>query len=158
MDGPRIALVACGATKLRRRALAKDLYIGSLFRAARSYAEACCDHWYILSAKHGLVDPDTALEPYEQSLAAMPCLQREAWGARVLRQLGAAWGTVQDVRWVLLAGSHYLGALRPGLVQVAGGHRLDIEADWAMLEVPLARLGIGLQLQWLKREVADHVR
>lgn len=31
----------------------------------RKYAEATGDLWFILSAKHGLVDPETELEPYD---------------------------------------------------------------------------------------------
>jgi len=32
----------------------------------REYAEVCHDPWYILSAKHGLVDPNTVLDPYDE--------------------------------------------------------------------------------------------
>jgi len=32
----------------------------------RAYAKAKNNEWYILSAKHGLVHPDTELEPYNE--------------------------------------------------------------------------------------------
>lgn len=31
----------------------------------RAYAEATGEMWFILSAKHGLVDPETVIEPYD---------------------------------------------------------------------------------------------
>jgi hypothetical protein len=153
MDGPRIALVACGATKLHHRAPAQDLYIGALFQAARAYAEQCCDHWYILSAKHGLVDPETALDPYDQAMSKDEHVLSR-WAERVCSALVHEWGSITAVTWVLLAGEKCTRALRPLLVQIHRGDRTDLTATWNRPEVPLARLGIGLQLQWLKREVA----
>jgi len=35
------------------------------FCKMRAYAEATGEVWFILSAKHGLVDPDTEIEPYD---------------------------------------------------------------------------------------------
>jgi hypothetical protein len=157
MDGPRIALVACGASKLPRRAAAKDLYTGPLFRTASAYAEACCDHWYVLSARHGLVEPETELEPYDQSLSDMPCSERDRWGIALVRQLISRWGAIANVRWVILAGKPYVNAIRPELIAIANGHR-RIAAAWLLPELPLVHLAIGMQMQWLKQEVADHVR
>lgn len=59
--------IACGAAKLTHAAKARDLYTGSLFRLARAFAERSGD-WWILSAKHGRVHPDTVLEPYDMTL------------------------------------------------------------------------------------------
>jgi len=36
------------------------------FNAMRAYATAKNDEWYILSAKNGLVHPDTELHPYDE--------------------------------------------------------------------------------------------
>ncbi len=149
MDGPRIALVACGAAKLRHRAPAKDLYIGPLFRAARAYAESCCDHWYILSAKHGLVDPETEIEPYDQEMSKDEQILSR-WGESVCGALHDEWGSVANVTWVLLAGERYLRALRPLLIQIHNGDRNDLVAMWNRPEAPLVRMGIGLQIEKLK--------
>ena len=154
LDGPRIALVGCSASKRAFSAPARDLYTGALFRYARAYAEACCDHWYILSARHGLVDPDTEIEPYDQSLAGMSGREREAWGDGVMRQMIGEWGRIERVEWVLLAGVLYTRHLRGPLTQAATGYRQDIQAKWRPPVAPLSRLGIGLQKQWLAQEVA----
>ena len=43
---------------------ALDPYVSQLFRKASAYAEAISGRWYALSARHGLVHPDTVIEPY----------------------------------------------------------------------------------------------
>ncbi len=67
-----ITLVACSAAKAKEPKRARSLYTSDWFRKARSYAEAreavCGDPWFILSAEHGLVHPDTELAPYDVRL------------------------------------------------------------------------------------------
>ena len=55
----RVALVSCVKSRRPEPAPARDLYTSPLFRAMRRYAESHADAWYILSAKHGLVDRRT---------------------------------------------------------------------------------------------------
>lgn len=85
-DVETIALVACAAAKVQSAA-AKDLYVSSLFRKSRTFAERNADSWYILSAKHGLVSPDQVIEPYDLTLNRMPIADRRPWAAHVNRQL-----------------------------------------------------------------------
>ena len=61
--------MACVKSKGTRLAAAKDLYISALFRKERAYAECAGVPWFILSAEHGLVEPDEWLAPYERYLA-----------------------------------------------------------------------------------------
>jgi len=59
-------LIQCTKSKRDERAPARHLYDKSAyFRCMRAYAVATGEQWYILSAKHGLVDPDTELAPYD---------------------------------------------------------------------------------------------
>jgi hypothetical protein len=59
-----IGLVSCTKSKREHAAPPQDLYDESaFFRKARQYARANHDDWYILSAKHGLLEPDG--EPIE---------------------------------------------------------------------------------------------
>ena len=82
-------LIPCGGAKLDHAAPARDLYTGGLFRLARRFAEAR-GPWWILSAKHGLVHPDTELEPYNLTLQGH---DREdyarVWASMVARQVVA---------------------------------------------------------------------
>lgn len=64
-----IAVIACGAKKAETPQPARDLYIGTLFRKARAAAEALQVPWLILSAKHGLLNPNQIVEPYDQQIA-----------------------------------------------------------------------------------------
>ena len=88
----RIGLVRCSKQKLGRACAGRDLYTASpLFRKARAYCERHYGAWYILSARYGLLHPDTVVAPYDLTLKGMPTAQRRAWAQRVseqLRQLG----------------------------------------------------------------------
>lgn len=61
-------IVPCSATKGDRPAAARDLYQSVYFRQALAAAEAQADRVLILSAKHGLIDPDQVIAPYELTM------------------------------------------------------------------------------------------
>jgi hypothetical protein len=106
-DGITVGLVGAASQNLQRPAPARDLYASQLFRKASAYAEAICDRWYILSAKHGLVHPDTVIEPYDMRLGTnhptSPPIH--AWADRVRGQLDVELAGLEDVTLVVLAGS-----------------------------------------------------
>jgi hypothetical protein len=116
----RIGLVGCVKTKLDQAAPARDLYISPLFRGRRAYVERTCSRWFILSAKHGLVEPDTVLEPYDVTLDSASPRERRAWSANVLEALRRLVGELDELTFEAHAGSSYLDfGLADGLV-VAG--------------------------------------
>ncbi len=82
-----IVLIACSARKRSLPAPAKDLYQGTLFQAARTWAEKRAERWFILSAKHYLLHPDRVISPYDQSLARWPIRARRAWGTQIAQFL-----------------------------------------------------------------------
>jgi len=58
-------LIQCTNSKREERCKAKHLYDESAyFRKMKAYAQAKGDEWYILSGKHGLLDPLARIEPY----------------------------------------------------------------------------------------------
>ena len=84
----KIVILSCGKSKLNRACAARDLYIGDLFRKSLAYARSLCpDTIYILSAKHGLLELDDVVEPYEMTLNKMGKTDRKNWAERVLAQL-----------------------------------------------------------------------
>ncbi len=130
---PRLILVGCGARKLPHAAPAKDLYTGSLFRAARAYAETHADAWYILSAKYGLVHPDHVIEPYDVYLPRLSAAERQALLAQIAPCLDSqGYETV-----TLLASAAYCDLVRPLLA-----NRQVVE--------PLAGMSIGQRNAWLR--------
>lgn len=149
--GRRVALVGCGKAKLDHEAPARELYTSNLFRLSVAWAERHCDAWYVVSALHGLVEPDELLRPYDFSLADMRVGELEAWTRRVLMRLSDR-ERAADV--VLLAGGRY-GALA-GHLRWSMHPAVDFcRGTVASVEEPLTGLGIGQRLGWLKRQVSE---
>lgn len=142
---PTILLVSCVSKKADVPLPARDLYRSTWFRYARRYAELVTarpgDRWFILSAKYGLVDPDEVIYPYNQTLTAASVKEQWQWGAEVYRDWHLKFGD-RRVRFVFLTGKHY------------SEHLVEWFAlDGNVIETPLAGLGIGKQVAWLKGEV-----
>ena len=136
----RIGLVGCASQKLHRPAPARELYVSQLFRKASAYAEQTCDQWFILSALHGLVHPDTVLEPYNLRLGDKkngPLIW--PWAEAAAKQIEEAVADVDDPQLIILAGEQYQTI------------RWRTELP---VEIPMKGLGIGQQLGFLTRELA----
>jgi hypothetical protein len=123
--------------KSAQAAPARDLYRSELFRRRRRYAEATGRPWAILSAEHGLLDPDAVIEPYDTTLKAMRPAERLEWARRVVAQLEERFGPPEGKTFEVHAGSDYTASLRTAL-----------RAAGATIEVPLEGLRIGEQLHW----------
>lgn len=148
--GRRVALVGCGKAKLDHEAPARELYTSNLFRLSVAWAELHCDAWYVVSALHGLIDPDQVIQPYNYSLTEMREAELDAWAGRVV---GALAYREQAAHVVLLAGGRYRrlgGKMRWSTLPGINFHRGTI----ASVEEPLEGLGIGQRLGWLKGQLA----
>lgn len=134
----RVGLVGCVKSKRPGRCEAKNLYTSTLFQGRRAFVERSCDRWFILSAKHGRVDPDEVLDSYDECLADLGRAARRAWSAKVLQQLEKALGPLNDHEFEIHAGADYRGVgLGDGLV-----------ARRATVDVPTAGLTPGPQLRF----------
>ena len=135
-----IVLVSCGAKKADHEVPAKDMYVGTLFKASRQYTEEILepDQWFIISAKHGLVHPDTVIAPYNLTLKTMSKTDRMLWGQKVRKQLIDAGFDLQKDTFIVLAGSAYTDPLRPHLRK---------------METPLAKMKLGESIHWLQQKV-----
>jgi len=131
-----VAFVSCAAQKLATRSAAQELYISQLFRKSRQFVETLGCRWFILSAKHGLLDPRTEVEPYELSLDRMGVIDRRRWSNGVISLFDEL--ALSPKIAVILAGKPYREYLVPHLDQ--RGIKVD---------VPMAGLKRGPQLQWL---------
>jgi 5'-3' exonuclease len=132
----RVCLVSCSAEKSDMETQAKDLYVSTLFKKSRNWAELGEMPWYILSAKHGLVAPEISLQPYDLALKDLPHNEREAWGESVasdIRRVSPAPALV-----FLLAGSTYSGAITKSLIDSGYG-----------VARPLEGMPVGKRLRWL---------
>ena len=106
---------------------------------ARSFVERTGAPWYILSALHGLVDPEALGKCYEKTLNEMPTAERRRWADDVLAALQPKLNSGDTV--VILAGRKYRAFLTEELTAV-GVH----------VDVPMQDLRQGQQLAWLKRK------
>lgn len=116
------------------RAKVQDLYISPLFRLNLKYAwKLKPDNIYVLSAKHGLLDLDTEIEPYNLTLNNMTSHHVQAWAQKVIIQIEECVDPRKD-HFVLLAGQKYRKFLIP---------------HFFSYEIPMEGMTIGKQLQYL---------
>jgi hypothetical protein len=121
---------------------AKDLYVSQLFRGLRKFAETRADAWYILSAEHGVVDPDQVLAPYERTLNTLRKEERQRWAAGVRERLVVMLPPGSEI--IVLASERYREELVPFLR--GQGHTVTI---------PFEGLSLGKQLQRLAAMVGS---
>lgn len=133
-----VYVIPCGAEKRAHPAAARDLYVGQMFtntlRAA--LATAALDEppsrVLILSARHGLIDLDTVVEPYDQRIDAPGAIAAHTV-AEQAAAFGIDWDAEDDV-YALLP--------RPYLRLLDDALRM---CDVYVLDVYEATAGIGEQ-------------
>jgi hypothetical protein len=103
----QVGLVGCVKKKAGTARAAEDLYTSTLFKDRRRYVERTCRRWFILSARHGLVDPATVLEPYDETLTSASRAARRTWSAGVLDQLAGQLGDLGVHSFEIHAGAAY---------------------------------------------------
>lgn len=128
-------LISCVSQKRSNACRARDLYVSQWFLKARRHVELSRAGWFILSAEHGLLDPDAVVAPYERTLNKMGVAERREWARRVMDALRPQLAGVGRV--VVLAGERYREFLMPAL-----------RAACPEVQVPLQGLPIGKQLRW----------
>lgn len=130
-----IVLVACCGSKLDRPAKTKDIYQSQLFKKSKLWAEQNSDEWFILSAKHGLLHPENMIKPYDKTLNDLSLYERKRWDDSIRSKL-RPW---KNDRIIVLAGNNYCSWIDEGF---------DVQR-------PMAGMGIGQQLAWLKKNTAQ---
>ena len=138
----RVGLVGCVSEKRSSPAPAAQLYTSALFRGRRAWVERTCDRWFVLSALHGLVQPDAVLDPYDQSLINAGTAERRRWANDVLNAIDAEIGDLAGVVVEIHAGSPYRDH----------GLATGLRDRGAEVEIPMARLPIGKQLAAYARQ------
>ena len=134
----RIILISCVSKKLLYKAQAKDLYMSTLFKFNLQFAHSLkADKIFILSAKHGLLDLYTEIEPYNETLNKKPSNEIKQWAEGVLISLRNEIDIDND-EVIFLAGEKYRKHLVPFIKNY---------------KVPLKGLPIGKQLQYLKEAI-----
>lgn len=134
----RVVIAQCTASKRTEPAAARDLYDESAyFRRQREYAEARGDTWFIQSAKHGLLDPDETVAPYNKHAKNVD--DPDEWAEQIAAELAST--TPTDAVVEILGGKAYADPLTPAL-----------EARGFDVVEPLRGLGIGKRRSRLKQK------
>lgn len=133
MTVKKICFVGCTKHKKSYKCKASELYSESVnFRKQINIISKIykCEY-YILSAKHGLVNPSDILEPYDLSLYNMNTKEIEKWVENVKNQMNDVFDC-KNIHAIFLCGEKYRKNL------------LDIFYSY---EEPFKGLGIGQQMQ-----------
>lgn len=138
----KIGLVSCVMSKRQVPSAAADLYTSALFLKSRAWVQRHCDAWFILSAKHGLLTPETRVKPYELTLKHLDAGKRRAWARQVREQMEKAGVLASGTAFVWLAGMPY----KENLAGLLSSYPQ---------EDPMVGLPIGKRLQWLTAHAPD---
>jgi|ADurb_Total_1113_FD_contig_31_1619997_length_559_multi_2_in_0_out_0_1 hypothetical protein len=131
-------LITCVRKKLSYKAKAIDMYTSSFFRMNLQYAQQFSPkNIFILSAKHGLLQLDEEIEPYDMTLNRMSESEQKAWALKVVFQLEEHCNLRED-HFVILASKKYRQYLVPYLKSY---------------EVPMAGFPIWKQYQFLRERL-----
>ena len=83
----RVALVGSSGATADEPRPAGEMFRSDGFAYAREHARHSRLPWFVLSAKHGLLDPGEVISPHEIQIDDQPAAYRTAWGEWVAAQL-----------------------------------------------------------------------
>jgi len=148
-ESDRWAIVGCGSQKLdlsgdKGPVTISRLYTSNYFELKREYAKTCCDHYLILSAKHGLVQPGFYVtDDYDLTITDLDGTERSQWVSDVSAELHRIADHHPEDTLIMLAGQDYLEPLEGPLIE------LPNEVAYPFEDTD----GIGDQMGWLKAEI-----
>ena len=84
-----IILLMCGKNKEKYKTKAKNLYNSERFKLSLEYANTLANekNIFILSAKHGLVELETELIPYDKSVYDMTIIEKTEWVKMIITKI-----------------------------------------------------------------------
>ena len=125
----RVALIgSSGATSDEPRP-AGEMFRSDGFARAREHAQHSRLPWFVLSAKHGLLDPAEVISPHEIQIDDQPASYRTAWGEWVVAQLADRLqldGVVVEVH----GGVDFAQPLRQPLARRGAALELPLPGTW----------------------------
>lgn len=135
-----VILLQCCKSKLSHRDTVVNIYISPLYKKSLKYAQILDRQAiHVLSAKHGLLDLDTIIDPYNVSLHLMTIKQRKIWAEDVLSSLNKKYDLEKD-KFIFLTGHLYREFLTPSMTYY---------------EIPLQGLSIGRVFQRLNKMILN---
>jgi|SRR5271157_1510220 len=142
-----LVIIPCGSRKIWDSnphlgpTPAREAYTGAPFRVNRQYAELVGERWIILSAKYGLIDPETVIEDYEVTFKKATT---KPVGISEIRKQLVQLGLLQYDRVIALGGKEYRLVLEQAFAGLPAKN----------LSFPFGGLPLGKAMQATKRAVA----
>lgn len=137
---------------------AQSLYTGQLFQKSKAYAqqlveEGEADAWYILSAKHGLLEPTDTVEPYDATLTGASEEQKHEWARQVTNAIALHADTERpgDRTYLVLGGRDYYEPIQDFYDSAPESERPDIITPFEGMA------GNGEMMQWLGNRTDEDV-
>ena len=132
----KIALIGCTSRKQDYSCPAIEMYTKSnYFNLKLDYCKKInIDKIFILSAKYGLLEPDTIIQPYNLHLKSTSKDYRLNWSENVLKDLKQK-TDIENDEFIILAGNDYMKYL----LEYIPNHNN-----------PVKGLGIGQQMKFFK--------
>lgn len=137
----KIALIGCTSRKQDYACPAIEMYTKSnYFNLKLDYCKKInIDKIFILSAKYGLLEPDTIIQPYNLHLKSTSKDYRLNWSENVLKDLKQK-TDIENDEFIILAGNDYMKYL----LEYIPNHNN-----------PVKGLGIGQQMKFFKEFECD---
>lgn len=134
-----ICFVGCTKSKQNYECSAKEMYSKSVyFNKQLKYIDFMYNcEYYILSAKYGLLSPDTKIQPYDLSLNYMSTEEYNKWVDIVSKEIIENID-INNVNAIFLCGKKYRGKL------------MNLFKNY---EEPFKSLGIGQQMKKMNKVI-----
>jgi len=136
-----IVIIPCGARKLKNKTFAKDLYIGPYFKMNLKWAKSVThdDCIFILSAKHGLLNLYSKIEPYDLFMGSPGSVSSETINKQAIDL------KILDQNIFALGGSNYISALKKAGIKVCAPVRGPMGVQMGIL-----KKNIGKKPKWVE--------
>ncbi|WP_158666128.1 DUF6884 domain-containing protein [Pseudomonas sp. SWI36] len=137
-EKPPIFVIGCGRHKRKSPTPAKDLYTSDRFKRSKSIAKNIGSSFFVLSAKHGLLQPNQLVEPYDVDIGTLDPDTKKQWATEVLQALSEL---NNGAKVILLAESNYAHPL----LLLASELQCNIEIICPFINLNLEHIPIWLE-------------
>jgi hypothetical protein len=125
----RVVLIGSSGAMAASPGPAAAVFESPGFARARGHAARSGSPWFVLSAKHGLLDPGDVVGPFDLQLGDQPLGYRTAWGEWVAASLAVRL-RLQDVVVEVHGGVDFAQPLRQPLARRGAALELSLPGQW----------------------------
>lgn len=119
-NSKKIALLSCTKDKLLYKSKVKDLYSPSIYfkNTLQKIQKENFDYIYVISAKHGVLELDQEINPYDFTLSQLKVLEKRDWARNILKQLKEKNISLTQDNFYSFLDKEYLDWLNPYLKNI----------------------------------------